>query len=98
VVELTTALHRVFDSPQEPILFDVGHQAYVHKVVTGRATAMASLRQTGGMSGYPNRAESLHDRIENSHASTAISYACRFASRGGALAVRKQRRGRQSTR
>ena len=74
-VELTIALHRVFDSPTEPILFDVGHQAYVHKIVTGRAGDMASLRQTGGLSGYPNRAESNHDWIENSHASTALSYA-----------------------
>jgi 1-deoxy-D-xylulose-5-phosphate synthase len=75
VVELTIALHRVFDSPHEPILFDVGHQAYVHKILTGRAQAMTSLRQTGGLSGYPSRAESPHDWIENSHASTALSYA-----------------------
>ncbi|MGI8759829.1 MAG: 1-deoxy-D-xylulose-5-phosphate synthase [Jatrophihabitantaceae bacterium] len=74
-VELTVALHRVFDSPREPILFDVGHQAYVHKILTGRAGQLASLRQTGGLSGYPNRAESPHDWIENSHASTALSYA-----------------------
>jgi 1-deoxy-D-xylulose-5-phosphate synthase len=74
-VELTVALHRVFDSPREPILFDVGHQAYVHKIVTGRAARMPTLRQTDGLSGYPNRAESPHDWIENSHASTALSYA-----------------------
>lgn len=75
IVEVTIALHRVFDSPTEPILFDVGHQAYVHKILTGRAAAMAGLRQTGGLSGYPNRAESEHDWVENSHASTALSYA-----------------------
>ncbi|MGI8762117.1 MAG: 1-deoxy-D-xylulose-5-phosphate synthase [Jatrophihabitantaceae bacterium] len=74
-VELTIALHRCFDSPTEPILFDVGHQAYVHKILTGRAEQMSTLRQTGGLSGYPNRAESVHDWIENSHASTALSYA-----------------------
>jgi 1-deoxy-D-xylulose-5-phosphate synthase len=74
-VELTIALHRVFDSPTEPILWDVGHQAYVHKILTGRADRMATLRQGGGLSGYPSRAESEHDWIENSHASTALSYA-----------------------
>jgi len=65
-VELTIAVHRVFDSPTEPILFDVGHQAYVHKMLTGRAEQMPTLRQTGGLSGYPSRAESAHDWIENS--------------------------------
>ncbi|HEY3737505.1 MAG TPA: 1-deoxy-D-xylulose-5-phosphate synthase [Jatrophihabitans sp.] len=74
-VELTIALHRIFDSPTEPILWDVGHQAYVHKILTGRAGQMETLRQRGGLSGYPNRAESKHDWIENSHASTALSYA-----------------------
>ncbi len=74
-VELTIAVHRVFDSPTEPILFDVGHQAYVHKMLTGRADQMPTLRQAGGLSGYPSRAESEHDWIENSHASTALSYA-----------------------
>ncbi|MCW2525032.1 MAG: 1-deoxy-D-xylulose-5-phosphate synthase [Frankiales bacterium] len=74
-VELTLALHRVFDSPAEPILFDTGHQSYVHKIVTGRRDAFDSLRQTDGLSGYPSRAESPHDWIENSHASTALSYA-----------------------
>ena len=88
-VELTIALHRVFDSPREPILFDVGHQAYVHKILTGRAGAMATLRQTGGLSGYPSRAESEHDWIENSHASTALSYADGLAK---AYAVRDERR------
>jgi len=74
-VELTLALHRVFDSPTEPILFDTGHQSYVHKIVTGRREGFGSLRQTDGLSGYPSRAESEHDWIENSHASTALSYA-----------------------
>ena len=74
-VELTLALHRVFDSPTEPILFDTGHQSYVHKIVTGRREGFDSLRQTDGLSGYPSRAESEHDWIENSHASTALSYA-----------------------
>ena len=75
VVELTLALHRVFDSPRDRILFDTGHQAYVHKMVTGRAGGFDRLRQEGGLSGYPSRAESDHDTIENSHASTSLSYA-----------------------
>ena len=75
VVELTLALHRVFDSPKDRILFDTGHQAYVHKIVTGRQDGFDLLRQQGGLSGYPNQAESEHDIIENSHASTALSYA-----------------------
>jgi 1-deoxy-D-xylulose-5-phosphate synthase len=75
VVEMTLALHRVFDSPRDRILFDTGHQAYVHKMVTGRQEGFDLLRQSGGLSGYPNRAESEHDLIENSHASTGLSYA-----------------------
>ncbi|MFD3519966.1 1-deoxy-D-xylulose-5-phosphate synthase [Streptomyces sp. NPDC058653] len=75
VVELTLALHRVFDSPRDTIVFDTGHQAYVHKLLTGRGNAFGSLRQAGGLSGYPSRAESPHDLVENSHASTALSYA-----------------------
>ena len=75
VVELTLALHRVFDSPRDRILFDTGHQAYVHKMLTGRAPAFKRLRKKGGLSGYPSRAESEHDVIENSHASTSLSYA-----------------------
>jgi 1-deoxy-D-xylulose-5-phosphate synthase len=75
VVELTLALHRVFDSPRDRIVWDTGHQAYVHKLVTGRAGQFDGLRQAGGLSGYPNRAESEHDLVENSHASTALSYA-----------------------
>jgi 1-deoxy-D-xylulose-5-phosphate synthase len=74
-VELTLALHRVFDSPRDILLWDTGHQAYVHKLVTGRREGFESLRQAGGLSGYPNRLESEHDWIENSHASTVLSYA-----------------------
>ncbi|RKS77645.1 1-deoxy-D-xylulose-5-phosphate synthase [Motilibacter peucedani] len=75
VVELTLALHRVFDSPSDVLLFDTGHQSYVHKLVTGRREGFETLRQKGGLSGYPSRAESPHDVIENSHASTSLSYA-----------------------
>jgi 1-deoxy-D-xylulose-5-phosphate synthase len=75
VVELTMAVHRVFDSPHDRIVFDTGHQAYVHKILTGRADRFDSLRQQGGLSGYPSQAESEHDVVENSHASTALSYA-----------------------
>ena len=80
VVELTVALHRVFSSPDDAIVWDTGHQAYVHKLVTGRKEAFARLRQGGGMSGYPNRSESEHDIVENSHASTALSYAYGLAT------------------
>ena len=79
VVELTLALHRVFDSPRDAIVFDTGHQAYVHKMVTGRLGRFDSLRQQGGLSGYPSRSESEHDVIENSHASTGLSYALGIA-------------------
>lgn len=75
VVELTIALHRVFESPRDRILWDTGHQTYVHKLLTGRVDGFDRLRQRGGLSGYPCRAESDHDIIENSHASTALSYA-----------------------
>ncbi len=74
-VEITLAIHRVFRSPHDVILWDTGHQAYVHKLLTGRRDDFATLRQEGGMSGYPSRSESDHDWVENSHASTAISYA-----------------------
>ena len=74
-VELTIALHRVFESPTDAILWDTGHQSYVHKILTGRQSGFAKLRQTGGISGYPSREESRHDFIENSHASTVLSYA-----------------------
>ncbi|GAA1146931.1 1-deoxy-D-xylulose-5-phosphate synthase [Nocardioides aquiterrae] len=75
VVELTMAIHRVFDSPHDRIVFDTGHQAYVHKLLTGRKAGFEKLRQEGGVSGYPSQAESEHDIVENSHASTALSYA-----------------------
>ncbi len=75
VVELTLALHRVFESPKDILLWDTGHQAYVHKLLTGRRYGFKNLRQRGGLSGYPNRSESQHDWIESSHASTALSYA-----------------------
>lgn len=74
-VELTLAIHRVFNSPQDPILWDTGHQAYVHKLITGRNEGFDRLRKPGGLSGYPSRTESAHDWIENSHASTVLSYA-----------------------
>ena len=74
-VELSIALHRVFESPLDAILWDTGHQAYVHKLLTGRQQGFAQLRQAGGISGYPSREESRHDFIENSHASTVLSYA-----------------------
>ena len=75
VVELTLALHRVFDSPRDAILWDTGHQAYVHKIVTGRRQSFPTLRQGDGLAGYPSRSESEHDWVENSHASTILSYA-----------------------
>ncbi|CAB4960098.1 unannotated protein [freshwater metagenome] len=75
VVELTIALHRVFHSPEDVIIFDTGHQAYVHKMLTGRLAGFERLRQADGLSGYPSRAESVHDVVENSHASTALSWA-----------------------
>jgi 1-deoxy-D-xylulose-5-phosphate synthase len=89
VVELTLALHRVFDSPTDRIIWDVGHQAYVHKLVTGRRDEFNTLRQYGGMTGYPSRTESEHDFVENSHASTSLSYAL-------GMALAKQRSGDDS--
>ena len=74
VVELTIAIHRTFDSPKDVVLFDTGHQSYVHKILTGRSEGFDLLRQKGGLSGYPSRGESKHDVIENSHASTALSW------------------------
>jgi 1-deoxy-D-xylulose-5-phosphate synthase len=82
VVELTLALHRVFESPRDRIIWDVGHQAYVHKIITGRAGRFDGLRHTDGLSGYPSRAESKHDFVENSHASTSLSYALGHALAG----------------
>src|SRR3954447_21212427 len=75
VVELTLAIHRTFDSPRDRVVFDTGHQAYVHKLLTGRKAGFEKLRQEGGVSGYPSQEESEHDVVENSHASTALSYA-----------------------
>ena len=74
VVELTIALHRVFDSPQDPIIWDTGHQSYVHKILTGRKD-FSQLRAKGGMAGYPQRSESEHDIVESSHASSSLSWA-----------------------
>ena len=79
VVELTIALHRIFDSPHDPLVFDTGHQSYVHKILTGRQGRFSSLRQKGGLSGYPSRDESEHDWVENSHASTSLSWAAGLA-------------------
>jgi 1-deoxy-D-xylulose-5-phosphate synthase len=90
VVELTLSIHRTFDSPQDLVLFDTGHQSYVHKIVTGRADLFDGLRQRGGIAGYPNRRESEHDVIENSHASTALSWGDGI-SRGFALTGQKDR-------
>ncbi|MBA8794878.1 1-deoxy-D-xylulose-5-phosphate synthase [Friedmanniella endophytica] len=75
VVELTLALHRTFDSPADPIIFDTGHQSYVHKIVTGRRDGFPTLKQKNGLSGYPSRAESEHDWVENQHASASLAYA-----------------------
>jgi 1-deoxy-D-xylulose-5-phosphate synthase len=90
VVELSIAVHRVFDSPQDVVLFDTGHQSYVHKILTGRADQFDLLRQRDGISGYPNRRESDHDVIENSHASTALSWADGI-SRGFSLSGQSDR-------
>jgi 1-deoxy-D-xylulose-5-phosphate synthase len=90
VVELTLSIHRTFDSPKDIVLFDTGHQSYVHKIVTGRADKFDGLRQRGGIAGYPNRRESDHDVIENSHASTALSWGDGI-SRGFSLTGQKDR-------
>ncbi len=90
VVELTLAIHRTFDSPKDVVLFDTGHQSYVHKMITGRADQFDGLRQRGGIAGYPNRRESEHDVIENSHASTALSWGDGI-SRGFSLTNQKDR-------
>ncbi len=94
VVELTIALHRVFESPRDRFIWDTGHQSYVHKILTGRREGFGSLRSAGGLSGYPSRVESEHDLVENSHASTALSYAAGIAEarrltgeEGGVIAV-----------
>lgn len=92
VVELTIALHRVFRSPEDVILWDTGHQAYVHKMLTGRASAFKSLRELDGLSGYPSRAESPHDWVENSHAGTSLSYAAGLATAFAARPADRHRR------
>jgi 1-deoxy-D-xylulose-5-phosphate synthase len=80
VVELTIAVHRIFESPRDAIVWDTGHQAYVHKILTGRAAEFDTLRQRHGLSGYPNPAESEHDLLENSHASASLSWASGLAT------------------
>ncbi len=90
VVELTIAIHRIFESPKDVILFDTGHQSYVHKILTGRSEGFDLLRQRGGLAGYPSRTESVHDVIENSHASTALSWGDGI-SRGFALSGQDDR-------
>jgi 1-deoxy-D-xylulose-5-phosphate synthase len=92
VVELTIALHRVLDSPRDRIVWDTGHQAYVHKMLTGRAADFTSLRTAGGLSGYPSREESEHDIVENSHASTALSWAAGLAWKERTVAMAERRR------
>ena len=87
VVELTVALHRVFDSPRDHILFDVGHQSYVHKILTGRADAFDALRTPGGLSGFPSRKESPHDPFGTGHSSTSLSAALGFARAGERIAL-----------
>ncbi|MCX6430354.1 MAG: 1-deoxy-D-xylulose-5-phosphate synthase [Actinobacteria bacterium] len=90
VVELTLAMHRVFDSPEDPIVFDTGHQSYIHKILTGRVEGFDQLRQGGGLAGYPSREESVHDVVENSHASTSLSWADGI-SRGFSLTGQSER-------
>ena len=96
VVELTIALHRVFDSPADRVLWDTGHQSYVHKLLTGRQD-FSKLRSKGGLSGYPSRAESEHDVIENSHASTVLGWADGLA-KANEVRGRKRPRGRRHRR
>lgn len=79
VVELTIALHRVFDSPRDRIVWDVGHQAYAHKLLTGRRSSFRTLRKLGGISGFPKRKESVHDSFDVGHSSTSVSAALGFA-------------------
>ncbi len=90
VVELTIAIHRIFQSPKDVIVFDTGHQSYVHKLLTGRIAGFEKLRQRGGVAGYPNRSESEHDVVENSHASTALSWSDGIA-KGFALTNQQDR-------
>ena len=78
-VELTLALHKSFDSPKDKIVFDVGHQCYIHKMITGRLNEMDSLRQFGGISGFPKISESEHDMYDSGHSSTSVSAALGYA-------------------
>ena len=80
VVELTVALHRVFDAPRDRIVWDVGHQSYVHKMLTGRGSRMGTLRQYGGLSGFPKRSESIYDTFDTGHSSNSISAALGMAA------------------
>src|SRR3990167_3880233 len=75
IVELTIALHRVFDSPQDRLIFDVGHQSYVHKLLTGRNSRFPTIRQTNGLSGFTHPEESIHDHFHSGHAGNALSLA-----------------------
>ena len=78
-VELTMAIHRNFDSPEDKIIWDVGHQAYTHKILTGRLDSFGSLRQENGISGFPKPEESVHDSFISGHSSTSVSVACGIA-------------------
>ena len=80
VVELTLALHKIFDSPRDKIIWDVGHQSYVHKILTGRADEFDNLRQMDGISGFPKTKESIHDVYETGHSSTSVSAAAGMAA------------------
>ena len=83
-VELTIALHRQFNSPIDKIIWDVGHQSYVHKILTGRAAGFDTLRKQGGLSGFPKKKESVHDIFDSGHGSSSISFAAlRSAHRTG---------------
>ena len=79
IVELTVAIHRVYNTPEDQVVFDVGHQSYVHKLITGRYRQFSTLRAYGGISGFPKRSESIYDCFETGHASTAISAALGLA-------------------
>jgi 1-deoxy-D-xylulose-5-phosphate synthase len=91
VVELTIALHYVFNSPEDKIVWDVGHQSYVHKILTGRREELKTLRQFKGLSGFPKRCESVHDCFDTGHSSTSISAALGLPS--GLLAGAKELKG-----
>ena len=94
VVELTVALHYVFDTPNDKLIWDVGHQAYPHKIVTGRRDRIRTLRQGGGLSGFTRRSESEYDPFGAAHSSTSISAALGFAIANKLSAIRRARRSR----